>query len=231
MNFIYLFIIICSGVQTIEWDIYLDHYKVDQVKDLVINTARPGFSWKSSRLQNETNISQVAYQIQIRSLKDEWDSNQIKSSQSIHVLPRGMKDLQSATFYRFRLRIWTTKTNDSISWTKWFHFRTFFFDIQSYISKHRDTLMWIGSNRITMNELRKEFSVSNTSRIQSAVVFLSALGYYELYLNGDKVDASRKLDPGWTVYEKRTLMVSFDLSSMIQVRFLHQSFYDLIIVH
>ena len=53
-----------------------------------------------------------------------------------------------------------------------------------------------------MNELRKEFIVPNTSPIKSAIVYISGIGYYELYLNGNKVDPSRKLDPGWTTYEK-----------------------------
>ena len=78
--------------------------------------------------------------------------------------------------------------------------------------------MWIGSNRITMNELRKEFDVSNASQFQSAVVYISGLGCYGLYLNGANIGPSRNLDPGWTVYEKRTSMVSFDLSSSIKVR-------------
>jgi alpha-L-rhamnosidase len=69
-----------------------------------------------------------------------------------------------------------------------------------------------------MNELRKEFMVPNASPIKSAIAYISGIGYYELYLNGHKVDPSRKLDPGWTSYEKRTLVASYDLTSNITVR-------------
>jgi alpha-L-rhamnosidase len=69
-----------------------------------------------------------------------------------------------------------------------------------------------------MNELRKEFMVPNTSPIKSAIVYISGIGYYELYLNGNKVDPSRKLDPGWTSYEIRTLVVSYDVTANITVR-------------
>jgi alpha-L-rhamnosidase len=69
-----------------------------------------------------------------------------------------------------------------------------------------------------MNELRKEFTVPNTSPIKSGIVYISGIGYYELYFNGNKVDLSRKLDPGWTSYEKRTLIASFDLTPNITVR-------------
>jgi alpha-L-rhamnosidase len=69
-----------------------------------------------------------------------------------------------------------------------------------------------------MNELRKEFTVPNTSPIVSAIVYITGIGYYELYVNGERVDPSRKLDPGWTDYKIRTLIVSFDLTTNITVR-------------
>jgi hypothetical protein len=80
------------------------------------------------------------------------------------------------------------------------------------------TALWIGSTKINMNELRKEFTVPNASPIKSAIVYISGIGYYELYLNGNKVDPSRKLDPGWTTYKFRTLFVSFDVTANITVR-------------
>ena len=83
-------------------------------------------------------------------------------------------------------------------------------------------LLWIGSTEIIMNELRKEFNVPNTSPLKSAIVYMSGLGYYEFYLNGNKVDPSRKLDPGWTTFQKRTLLVSYDVTPNITVR--HVSF-------
>jgi alpha-L-rhamnosidase len=69
-----------------------------------------------------------------------------------------------------------------------------------------------------MNELRKEFNVPNTSPVKSAIVYITGIGYYEFYLNGKNVDPSRKLDPGWTAYEKRTLLASFDVTPNITVR-------------
>jgi hypothetical protein len=77
---------------------------------------------------------------------------------------------------------------------------------------------WIGSIKIHMNELRKEFLVPDKGPIKSAIVYISGIGYYEFYLNGNKVDSSRKLDPGWTAFYKRTLLVSFDVTENITVR-------------
>jgi hypothetical protein len=69
-----------------------------------------------------------------------------------------------------------------------------------------------------MNELRKEINVSNTTPVKSAIVYISGLGCYEFYLNGKKVDSSCKLDPGWTTYEKRTLLASYDVTPNIRVK-------------
>lgn len=77
-----------------------------------------------------------------------------------------------------------------------------------------------------MNELRKEFTIPNTSPVKAAIVYICGIGYYELYLNGKKVDPSRKLDPGWTSYEVRTLVASFDLTSNITVRFILYLFFS-----
>jgi hypothetical protein len=60
--------------------------------------------------------------------------------------------------------------------------------------------------------------VPTKSPIKSAIVFISGLGYYEFYLNGNNVDPSRKLDPGWTTFEKRTLLATFDVTANITVR-------------
>jgi len=59
--------------------------------------------------------------------------------------------------------------------------------------------IWIGSKRISMNEVRKEFTLPNLV-IQSAIAFISGIGYDELYINGINVDITKKLDPGWTTY-------------------------------
>ncbi|CAF4994020.1 unnamed protein product [Rotaria sp. Silwood1] len=186
------------AVLTAPYDIRLDHYKVDTTKDLVINTPEPRLSWKLSVSPADRNVQQTAYQLQMKSPTNPWDSKKVMSRQSIHVSCIGISNLQSDTFYEFRLRTWTTQSNQASSWTHWIHFRTAVFNIHSYIMNKTDSLMWIGSNQISMNELRKEFQVSNSSPIQSAIAYISGLGYYELYVNGDKIDLSRKLDPGWT---------------------------------
>jgi alpha-L-rhamnosidase len=208
------------------FDIRIDHHKVDTTNDLIINTPRPRFSWKIyvSDNKSQRNIQQIAYQMQLRSIKltqtDQpslWDSEQVVSSQSIHVPYTGQNDLLPSTYYHFRVRVWTTNSEEASEWTNWIRFRTPIFNLHKYLTEN-STALWIGSTQINMNELRKEFMVPSTSPIKSAIVYISGIGYYELYVNGNKVDPSRKLDPGWTNYGIRTLVASFDLTTNITVR-------------
>jgi alpha-L-rhamnosidase len=207
-------------------DVRIDHHKVETTHDLIINTPQPRFSWKIRVSDNKSqrNVQQTAYQMQLQSIKltqkDQpflWDTGRVASSQSIHVPYTGQNDLLSSTYYDFRVRIWTTNSDEASEWTNWIQFRTPIFNLHKYFTEN-STALWIGSRKINMNELRKEFMVPNTSPIKSAIAYISGIGYYELYLNGYKIDPSRKLDPGWTSYEKRTLVASYDLTSNITVR-------------
>ena len=198
------------------YDLRIDHYKVATTNDLVIATPRPRFSWKLPAT-DERNVQQTAYQLQFQSEKDRWESGRVASSQSIHVPYTNQHELQPLTQYQVRLRLWTSgAVEQGSAWTAWIPFRTSVFELHNYLIQRNDVASWIGSTQIYMNELRKEFTVPNASPIKSATVFVSGIGYYELYLNGLSVDASRKLDPGWTTYEKRTLFVSYDLTAKIQ---------------
>jgi alpha-L-rhamnosidase len=209
------------------FDVRIDHHKVETSRDLIINTPRPRFSWKIRVVDNtsQRDVQQTAYQMQLQSIKIsqrdisfEWDSERVLSSQSIHVSYFGETDLSPSTYYRFRVRVWTTYDSTvSSEWTDWIRFRTPIFNLHQYLTENISAL-WIGSRKINMNELRKEFIVPNTSPIVSAIVYVTGIGYYELYVNGERVDPSRKLDPGWTSYKMRILLASFDLTANITVQ-------------
>ncbi|CAF1673584.1 unnamed protein product, partial [Adineta ricciae] len=165
------------------FDIRIDYYKVDTTRDLVINTPLPRFSWKLPRF-NERNVRQTAYQIQLQSYNDRWDSGKVDSTQSIHVSNENFDGLLSLTYYQIRFRVWTSLSDEASSWTDWIRFRTSMFDLHEFLMQRNDDVNWIGSTQIYMNELRKEFNVSSTSAIRTAIAFISGVGYYELYING-----------------------------------------------
>ena len=226
---IVLFLIILWSTYDVQslslFDLRIDHHKIETTRDLIVNTPRPRFSWKIHNFEYESqrNVRQIAYQIQLQSIitsgQDkffQWDSDRILSSQSIHVPYTSGYDLLPSTYYHFRIRIWTNSFESPSEWTEWIRFRTPLFNLNEYLTVN-SSAVWIGSTQIYMNELRKEFIVPDTSPLTSAIVYISGIGYYELYMNGNKVDESRKLDPGGTTYEQRTLIVSFDVTPNITV--------------
>ncbi len=60
---------------------------------------------------------------------------------------------------------------------------------------------------------RKEFTVGKDMR--SAVLYITAAGYYTPYLNGEKVGMNY-LDPAWTNYSKRIYYAEYDVTSKIK---------------
>ncbi|MFO6298613.1 family 78 glycoside hydrolase catalytic domain [Rahnella selenatireducens] len=62
--------------------------------------------------------------------------------------------------------------------------------------------------------LRKSFSLTRNGDIQSAFIHVSALGLYELYLNGQKIGEDA-LTPGWTSYHHHLLYQTYDLTGQL----------------
>ena len=56
---------------------------------------------------------------------------------------------------------------------------------------------------------------SSTRQIRSARAYVSGVGYFELYINGEKV-GENLLDPGQTNYEKHTLYVTHDITKHLR---------------
>ena len=62
--------------------------------------------------------------------------------------------------------------------------------------------------------LRKSFTT--TKRISRAFVYCSALGLYNLQMNGKQVSES-KLTPGWSDFQKRVYYNSYDVTSILKI--------------
>lgn len=61
--------------------------------------------------------------------------------------------------------------------------------------------------------LRKGFDVEK--KVKSAKVYISGIGYYELFINGEKIGTS-VLDPGWTDYRRTILYATHDITENLQ---------------
>lgn len=66
----------------------------------------------------------------------------------------------------------------------------------------------------TASMFRYSFNVPKHKKLRSARLHSTAAGYYEVFLNGDKVD-ERLMDPGQTDYDKRILYNTDNVYSMV----------------
>ena len=200
------------------------HLNVDTHPDLVVDSLHPSFSWQlAAEYDSATNaplrgITQTAYQMQLLladrsgvfSLTDAAaDTGMVASNQSVSV--RHPLALQPMSRYVLQLRYWSS-TGAVSGWVT-ASFRTAMMDTWKAVPA-----VWIGSRTIPMHQLKKTFSLpllAPSSAVVSATVQMSGIGYSSLLINGQYVDPTRKLDPGWTTYQKRTLYVSFDVASLL----------------
>ncbi len=67
--------------------------------------------------------------------------------------------------------------------------------------------------RVPAPYLRKDFTITQT--VTRATVYVTALGAYELHLNGQKV-GNDVLTPGWTDFAKRVYYQAYDVTALLQ---------------
>jgi len=60
--------------------------------------------------------------------------------------------------------------------------------------------------------LRKDFTAGKT--IASARAYISGLGYYKLYVNGQRI-GDHELDPAFTIYDKTDLYATYDVTGAL----------------
>jgi hypothetical protein len=178
---------------------------------------------------------QTAYQIILdkdeANLKSEndcyWNSEKISSSQSAWINYSG-KVLDPATAYFWKVRLWDKNDNPS-EWSQTASFITGLFEKADW-----SNAKWIGyeeipdslllvpgvhgngnglgevvKKRTVIPYFRKEFPLDK--KVSQALVFVSGLGHYELYVNGEKI-GDRFLSPGWTNYQKTCFYNTFDIT-------------------
>ena len=180
----------------------------------VIDVAQPRLSWINTADDNIRGASQSAWQIQVASSQealldgkaDLWDSKKTKGDQSILVQYEG-EPLQSRQICWWRVRVWDNNGKAS-EWSAPAYWGMGILNPSEWKGQ------WIGApwqgdqSLEDMGEqtpppaplLRKAFSVDKP--IASARFYGTGLGYFELYLNGEKVSED-VLVPNQTNYGKR----------------------------
>jgi len=193
----------------------------------------PDFSWVLKA--EERSQGQTAYQLIIGSdpqitgkyTGDIWDSGKTRSAESFSISYSG-SELKPGREYFWRVRVWD-KNGKPTPWSANGKFVTGLFNKSDWanarwigyeeipdslllvpgVHGNGDNLGEVAKKRTTVPYFRKEFSLNN--KIVSAVVFVSGLGQYELYINGNKI-SDRFLSPGWSDYRKTCFFNTFDVT-------------------
>ncbi|MFD1316394.1 alpha-L-rhamnosidase [Namhaeicola litoreus] len=204
-----------------------------KVNPSAIENDQPLFSWIINT--EGFNKSQSAYHILVASSKEKlneddadiWNSNKVESDKSAYVKYQG-KNLKALKTYYWKVKIWDESNYES----KWSELQSFQMGLMdehnweeakwitlnkdSRISEHRFRDYQTGNmdkpipvDGFAASYFRKEFNLTKT--IENAQVYICGLGYYELYLNGEKV-GDHVLDPAPSNYEKQAYYVNYNIT-------------------
>ena len=190
-----------------------------QVNPIGIDIEMPRLSWQI--ISDEENVMQSAYEIRVANSKSSlsnknkqvWASGKVISENSVNVEYEGTK-LTSMQRVFWQVRIWDNN-NKASNWSEPAYWEMGILEPESW------TAAWItmpnekeydGSSR-PAHYYRNEFSIPK--KISSARVYVTALGVYELFLNGEKV-GDELFAPGWTSYNKRLQYQTYDVTSMLK---------------
>ncbi len=176
-----------------------------------IDSLQPRFFWVVQ--DSRRGEMQSAYQIIVatsadalgRDLGDQWDSGRVESPDSIQVVYQG-KTLESGDDYYWKVRTWDKEGNAG-PYSAPAHFG------MGLLARAEWKGSWIGGGSADGNEFRKEITLPG--KVVRARAYITALGYYELRLNGEKV-GHYVLDPGWTTYAKRVLYTTYDITHRLK---------------
>ncbi|MGB0742990.1 MAG: family 78 glycoside hydrolase catalytic domain [Opitutales bacterium] len=186
-----------------------------------VDDAFPSMSWRMDG--EEAGLRQTAYQVVVASnpalldsdKADLWDSGRIEST-STFIKYEG-KALPSSQWVYWKVRTW--HGNKSSDWSKTQRFLTARIDSEPsapYISFKDKTPFHKKRNQLHLPPARYYRSTFEPRKpITSAIAHASALGIYELHLNGKKV-GDAFFAPGWTNYRMRAYYNSYDLTPLLQ---------------
>ncbi|MBV5314944.1 MAG: glycoside hydrolase family 78 protein [Prolixibacteraceae bacterium] len=179
-----------------------------------IDVQKPRLSWQI--ISAEENVLQTAYEIKVTDQtakgKQIWTSGKVSSDQSVNVAYEGPA-LKSMQRVYWQVRVWDNKNKVS-AWSAPAYWEMGILEPESWIAS------WItlGSEKEFVGSkpsqyFRKDFS--SLKKVQSARVYVTSLGLYQLFLNGKKVSTDL-FTPGWTSYKNRVQYQTYDVTSMIQ---------------
>jgi alpha-L-rhamnosidase len=182
-----------------------------QENPLGIDVLQPRLSWKLASAQR--GVVQSAYQIRVTERSDvHWDTGKVLSDQSIHV-PYSGSVLRSGQCCTWRVRVWDGNDQPS-AWSEsaWWEMGLLH---PSDWHAHWIAPGWPEDADVERPcpYLRTTFSVDGP--ISSARAYITSLGFYELFLNGQRV-GDAYFTPGYTSYHRRLQYQTYDITALLR---------------
>jgi alpha-L-rhamnosidase len=183
------------------------------VNPLGIDVQTPRLTWQMN--DKREGAVQTAYQlivgtdsVQVSGGKgDSWDSGKVASAARL-VTYQG-KTLQPFTKYYWTVVLWD-KDRKRLNPASVASFETGMMKISNWKGT------WISDSKdIALKPapyFRKQFQPS--ANVKRARIYMAAAGLYELSVNGQRV-GDHRLDPMYTRYDRRTLYVTYDVTSLV----------------
>jgi len=181
---------------------------------LGIDATCPRLSWKleSHQRAQKQSACEILVASSERGLRsgqtDLWDSGKVISDNSLEVYYAGTP-LTSRRQCFWKVRVWDQA--GKVFESKIAHWEMGLLQPSDWQAQ------WIG--RTTNVDapvaplLRQTFSLD--SKVRQARAYICGLGYFELYLNGKRVE-DHILDPGYTRYDRRALYVTHDITDLLK---------------
>jgi alpha-L-rhamnosidase len=183
-----------------------------------IDVVQPRLSWRIASARR--NTMQAAYQLQVATSEASlargadllWDSGKVTSDASVFVDYAG-PPAASRTRYYWRVRVWDASGRAS-PWSRPSFWETGLLRLADW------TAQWIGPPPTAADSLpspspllRQAFRVAD--RVRSARLYVTSLGLYEIYLNGQRV-GNELFTPGWTSYRRRLQYQTYDVTQLVR---------------
>ncbi len=206
-RFLFLFLLF-AATSPVQAQLTLASLKVEnQASPIALHTRLPRFGWQIT--SDKRGTVQTAYEIIVKDAKSTIWTSKVNTNISQWVAYQG-PPLVSDHRYEWQLRVWDNHGRVS-NWQSGF-FMTSLFDISDW--KAAWISSGLGSDTVngTAPMLRKAFETKK--KIQTAYVYIAAMGAYEAFMNGQRIGDSY-LSPGWTSYQKRLQFHKYEVTNLV----------------
>ncbi len=190
----------------------------------VVDVRNPRLGWINIAREDDRGQTQTAWQIRVASSMEKlnnpdlWDSQKVTGNKSSRVMYGGIT-LKSRDDCWWQVRVWD-KDDVASDWSEPAYWHMGLLEQSDWQAQWigapwqgEEPLLKPGNPNVPLPEklpppapmFRREFHV--TKEIEKAVVYVTGLGYFELWLNGNKV-GNDVLVPNQTNYGKRPNLIT-----------------------